>query len=297
MEKQFQSERRFEFGKNWRNFLALIDEERIVIAQESLLQMLEVDTLAGKTFLDIGSGSGLSSLAARRLGAKVHSFDFDSDSVACTSELKRRYFPADEQWTIAQASVLDKDYMASLGCFDIVYSWGVLHHTGAMWEAIENAQNRVDHGGCFFLAIYNDQGGQSVRWKYIKRMHNTLPRFLQPLFAVLVSIPRESLSAAYLLATGRPGLYLRSWTNYQSGRGMSRWHDMLDWVGGWPFEVAKPEEVFEFLKHRGFSLLRMKTNCGGLGCNEFIFQSNSHDIPNPESLGREWQSVSSVSSS
>jgi 2-polyprenyl-3-methyl-5-hydroxy-6-metoxy-1,4-benzoquinol methylase len=297
MEKQIQSERRFEFGKNWRNFLALIDEERIVIAQESLLQMLEVDTLAGKTFLDIGSGSGLSSLAARRLGAKVHSFDFDSDSVACTSELKRRYFPADEQWTIAQASALDRDYMDSLGCFDIVYSWGVLHHTGAMWEAIENAQNRVDHGGCFFLAIYNDQGGWSIRWKYIKRMYNTLPRFLQPLFAILVSIPRESLSAAYLLATGRPGLYVRSWTNYQSGRGMNRWHDILDWVGGWPFEVAKPEEVFEFLKHRGFSLLRMKTNCGGLGCNEFIFLRSSHDIPNLESLGRECQSVSSVTSS
>jgi|CXWL01.1.fsa_nt_gi 2-polyprenyl-6-hydroxyphenyl methylase/3-demethylubiquinone-9 3-methyltransferase len=295
MEKQIQSERRFEFGKNWRNFLALIDEEKIVIAQESLRQMLKVDTLAGKTFLDIGSGSGLSSLAARRLGAKVHSFDFDPDSVACTTELKRRYFPGDEQWTIAQASALDKDYMDSLGCFDIVYSWGVLHHTGAMWEAIENAENRVAHGGCFFLAIYNDQGGWSVRWKYIKRMYNTLPRFLQPLFAILVSIPGESLSAAYLLATGRPGLYLRSWT--KRGRGMSRWHDILDWAGGWPFEVAKPEEVFEFVKQRGFSLLRMKTNCGGLGCNEFIFLRSSHDIPILESSGRESQSVSSVTSS
>ncbi len=297
MEKQFQPEPRFEFGKNWRNFLDLINDERIVIAQESLLKMLEADTLAGKTFLDIGSGSGLSSLAARRLGAKVHSFDFDSDSVACTSELKRRYFPADEQWTIAQASVLDKDYMDSLGCFDIVYSWGVLHHTGAMWEAIENAQDRVDHGGCLFLAIYNDQGGWSVRWKYIKRMYNALPRSLQPVFAVFVSIPREGLSAVYLLVTGRLRLYLRSWTNYQSKRGMSRWYDILDWVGGWPFEVAKPEEVFEFLKHRGFSLLRMKTNGGGSGCNEFIFLKGSRNMPNLESLGRECQPVISAASS
>jgi len=102
-----------------------------------------------------------------------------------------------------------------------------------------------------YFAIYKDQGVWSVRWKYIKRMYNTLPSLLQPLFAILVSIPREGLSAAYLLFTGRPGLYVRSWTNYQSERGMSRWHDIVDWVGGWPFEVAKPEEVFGFLKRNG----------------------------------------------
>jgi 2-polyprenyl-6-hydroxyphenyl methylase/3-demethylubiquinone-9 3-methyltransferase len=195
---------RFEFGKNWMKFLTVLNEGRIIAAQKALLQTLEL-TLAGKTFLDIGSDSGLSSLAARRMGAKVHSFDFNHDSVVCTSELKRRYFPADEQWTIAQASVLDKDCMDSPGRFDIIYSWGVLHHTGAMWEAIENAQNRVADGGRFFVAIYNDQRGWSVRWR---RMYNTLPRFLQPLFAILVSIPRESLSAACCVFAG----HRKAWT-------------------------------------------------------------------------------------
>ena len=204
---------RFEFGKNWMKLLTVLNEGRIIAAQKALLQTLELDTLAGKAFLDFGSGSGLSSLAARRLGAKVHSFDFDHDSVACTAELKRRYFPGDARWTIEQASVLDKNYLESLGRFDIVYSWGVLHHTGAMWEAIENAKKRVTHGWLFFVAIYNDQGGWSVHWKYIKRMYNTLPRFMQPLFAIFVSIPREGLSAAYLLVTGRPRLYVRSWTH------------------------------------------------------------------------------------
>ena len=100
--------------------------------------MLEMDDLTGKTFLDIGSGSGLFSLAARRLGAKVHSFDFDSNSYGCTMELRKRYFDGDGNWKVEQGSALDRNYIESLGKFDIVYSWGVLHHTGAMWTALEN---------------------------------------------------------------------------------------------------------------------------------------------------------------
>jgi 2-polyprenyl-6-hydroxyphenyl methylase/3-demethylubiquinone-9 3-methyltransferase len=51
---------------------------------------------------------------------------------------------------------------------------------------------------------------------------------------------------------------------------MSRWHDLVDWVGGYPFEVAAPEFVFDFYRERGFSLIQMKTCGGGLGCNQFV---------------------------
>src|SRR5204862_4265084 len=129
---------RFEFGQNWSQFLAALDEQRIQQAEKSLREMLEVGSLAGKTFLDIGSGSGLFSLAARRLGARVHSFDFDPKSVACTRQLKRRYFFEDAGWKIEEGSALDSDYLKTLGTFDIVYSWGVLHHTGEMWKALGN---------------------------------------------------------------------------------------------------------------------------------------------------------------
>src|SRR5438270_7636215 len=123
-------ELRFQFGKNWSRFLEVLDDERIAEAERSLVEMLEVRDLRGRSFLDVGSGSGLFSLAAKRLGAtRVHSFDFDPNSVACTSELKRRFFAKDPNWTIEQGSVLDKPYLTSLGTFDIVYSWGVLHHT------------------------------------------------------------------------------------------------------------------------------------------------------------------------
>jgi 2-polyprenyl-3-methyl-5-hydroxy-6-metoxy-1,4-benzoquinol methylase len=263
---------RFEFGKNWGRFLAVLDDGRIVNAENSLRNMLGVEDLRGKRFLDVGSGSGLFSLAARRLGARVHSFDYDPHSVACTMELRRRYFPGDSEWTIEEGSALDEDYLKSLGQFDVVYSWGVLHHTGRMWQALDNANLPVAGGGSLFVAIYNDTGSQTARWKRIKRTYNSLPRFLRLPFTLIVISPLEMKSLAYHLLTGRVRRYVKSWTQSSTERGMSRWRDIVDWVGGYPYEAAAPEEVFDFYKERGFELVKLKCGGVGLGCNEFVFK-------------------------
>jgi 2-polyprenyl-3-methyl-5-hydroxy-6-metoxy-1,4-benzoquinol methylase len=266
---------RFEFGRNWSRFLELLDDTRISRAEESLRDWLEVESLEGKSFVDIGSGSGLFSLAARRLGARVHSFDFDPQSVACTTELKRRYFPADNMWRVEEASALDPKYLATLGTFDIVYSWGVLHHTGRMWEALENVHPLVADQGKLFIALYNDTGSQSARWHWIKRTYNNIPDFLKSPFALVVTGPEELKALIRSLVTLRPGQYVKSWTQYDERRGMSRWRDIIDWVGGYPYEVSTPDEIFEFFKARGYTLTKM--NCGnvGLGCNQFVFVKNA----------------------
>ena len=262
---------RFAFGKNWQQFLLMIDDTRIEQARQSLASRLREPTLTGRRFLDIGCGSGLFSLAARQLGARVHSFDFDADSVACAVELRRRYSPADPEWTIEQGSVLDEPYLASLGGFDIVYSWGVLHHTGRMWAATDAACRRVAPDGKLFIALYNDLGTRTARWRAIKKAYNSLPGPVRPLFTGLVMAPEELKTLARAIVSGRPASYLRLWSAYND-RGMNRWRDMVDWVGGYPYEVATPEAVFEFCRERGFALSGLKCGGVGLGCNEFVFQ-------------------------
>ena len=264
---------RFEFGKNWQQFLKILDHTRIEQAEASLSSMLRLPTLTGRTFLDIGSGSGLFSLAARRLGARVHSFDFDADSVACAEELRRRFFPDDAEWTIEQGSVLDHDFVRSLGTFDVVYSWGVLHHTGRMWDAIETACGAVAPGGKLFIALYNDMGTQTSRWRTIKRLYNRIPQALRPLLTAVAIAPQELKDLARAVAAGQPGRYVKAWTAHNA-RGMNRWRDAVDWVGGYPYEVATPESVLDFCRERGFNMTAMKCGGVGLGCNEFVFDRN-----------------------
>ena len=268
---------RFRFGENWSHFLASLNDERILEAEDSLRRMLETGSLQGQSFLDIGSGSGLFSLAARRLGARVHSLDYDPQSVACTAELRRRYFPDDSAWIVEEGSALDAEYIKSLGCFDVVYSWGVLHHTGEMWRALENAQQPVKPGGRLFIAIYNDTGTQAARWKWIKKTYNRLPRPLRAPFAVLAVAPDEIKPALRALVTLRPQEYVQRWTRYNKNRGMSHWRDIIDWVGGYPYEVATPDEIFDFYRERGFILTKLKCGGVGLGCNEFVFLRNAEN--------------------
>lgn len=267
---------RFGFGQNWLEFVELVDDTRIEMSIEALKNMLKVDTLEGLTFLDVGSGSGLSSLAAWRLGATVHSFDFDPSSVACTRELRDRFAGSDStRWEIEQGSALDASYLSGLGTFDVVYSWGVLHHTGDMWTALANMVDLVDDGGALFISIYNDQGRASRTWTKVKKSYNSagdagrraIVEAARGYFALRRMDP---LRRAYRIARRLPAP-----KSTVRPRGMDRQRDLVDWVGGWPFEVAKPEQIFDLYHDRGFTLERLSTCAGGLGCNEFVFRKDA----------------------
>ena len=269
-EAEVASGQRFEFGKNWRRFLSVLDDERIAEAERSLRNMLDRETLGGATYLDVGCGSGLFSLAAMRLGAeRVHSIDFDPSSVDCARELRRRFFPESPRWSIEQGSALDAGFLARLGTWDVVYSWGVLHHTGEMWRGLENVAPLVRSGGVLFISIYNDQGRKSKLWRRVKALYNRsrIGRWLVLGAFVPYWLVRGAVADA--IAHGDPTHRHRA---YKRGRGMSVWHDWVDWLGGYPFEVARPEEILEFYRQRGFVLERMRTVGGGLGCNEFAFR-------------------------
>lgn len=264
-----ETEARFKFGNNWWRFLKTLNNARIIEAENTLKKCFSVDSLKGLTFLDLGSGSGLFSLAAHRLGAKVHSFDYDPQSVECAKSLKEQFFPNSKTWVIEQGSILDKTYISKLNKFDIVYSFGVLHHTGNMWDALKNAGSLVKENGKLYISIYNDQGGYSKRWTTVKRLYNSHGRFVKTLLLLLSFTYIWGRIFLYdLLRRGNPFYH---WANYSKNRGMSAWHDLVDWVGGYPFEVATPEAIIKFFQKDGYILEDLVTR-QGIGCNEFVFK-------------------------
>ena len=261
--------RRFAFGRNWQRFLRVVDEPRIAASQRDLLEMLDRSELSGVTFLDIGCGSGLSSLAALRAGAQVTAFDYDPEAVAATRALLEDRAPAGSTWRVLQGSVLDEDLMREIGHHDIVYSWGVLHHTGSMWQACEAAATAVPTGGTLFIALYNDAGKKSVVWTRWKQRYVGLPRGLRTVYAWSLIVAAEGMFLLRALRKGQPSAWLRRWTSDRPVRGMSRYRDWIDWIGGYPYEYASVDEVIGRMTAQGLTLRRLIEN-GGTGCNEFV---------------------------
>ena len=262
----------FDFGKNWINFSKNIDEKRIELATNSLTNLIGID-VKNKSFFDVGCGSGLSSLVALRLGAKVFAIDNDGYSIIATSNLLKK-FSQNKNYEIKQQSILDEDFLKNVKKFDIVYSWGVLHHTGKMWKALENCSLKVKKKGKLVLAIYNDQGGASRRWYLIKKIYVSSPKIIRFLLIVFFFIFFETRAFLIKLLRFQNPFPFSDWKNKKKNRGMSVVHDLIDWIGGYPFEYSKPEKIFIFLKKKGFILDNLRTNAGGHGCNEYVFTKN-----------------------
>jgi len=279
----------FWFGRNWKNYVRNVVNQKVLEeAKASLLRYVPENSekesfYKDKTFIDVGCGSGLFSLSALLLGAKeVISFDIQKESIEALELLKQKFqhlIPRDSNWEYFIGDVLDENLVRKFEQKgDIVYSWGVLHHTGNMWKAIENASRLVKPGGFFIIAIYN-HAPSSEAWQKIKRFYNDHPN-LQPILGLLYGI---YVCLGYMIRRRTFNLY--------RDRGMHVFYDAIDWIGGYPYEFACFEEVKDFVENLGFRLIKSPTKlpCGkdekasllgilrakNTGCNEFVFKRTS----------------------
>jgi len=259
---------RFGFGKNWERYIREnFNEERLFISKEQLLSFLGMDDLFGKYFLDVGCGSGLHSLAALKAGAaKIVSFDYDPNSVSATY-IVWEYAEKPESWDVKQGSILDTQFVNSLEPADIVYAWGVLHHTGDMWKAIENTSRLMKKGGLLYLALYtsgvtlpSDEYWLDVKQRYNRE--NWFNKRVTEIWYVWKFLLKKKISAI-------PSLFILN-ANYKKERGMALYTDIVDWLGGWPMEFSKIEDVKQFCTEKlGLELVNIKT---GQANTEYLFR-------------------------
>ena len=262
-------EAHFAFGKNWASYAALIDEPQIEEATKGLLKLIPSESFKEASFLDIGCGSGLHALAAARLGvSRIMAVDIDPNSVATSQAVLARNH-VKTPYQAETLSVFDLDQKRQ-GTFDIVYSWGVLHHTGQMWEAIGKAASMVAPNGLFVFALYR-KTHLDLFWKIEKYIYAFAPRAIQN---VISKIYIAAFCLGKLVTDGNFRKYI---ANYKSARGMDFYHDVHDWLGGYPYEATLASEVGAKLSALGFKAERVfvrprSIGIFGSGCDEYVYR-------------------------
>ena len=258
------NEKYFDFGENWSQYSEIaLTQESLDSAISSMQTLVGIESLENLSFLDVGCGSGLFSIAAHKLNAtKVVGIDINPVCIDVSNRNSQKYSP-DSSIIFRKGSALDPNLLPEYGQFDIVYTWGSLHHTGSMWNAIFEVSKLVKPNGIYALSIYNKHFTSPI-WKMIKRTYNFMPgvgkKIIIAKFVAIIFI-------AKYLVTGR--------NPFEKERGMDFKYDVVDWVGGFPYEYAKPQEIIDFLGELDIKLIRYFPAQVPTGCNEFVFKCNT----------------------
>lgn len=257
----------FNFGKNWHDFstnaLASVNADQ---ARKDFKVLMHGIDLTNINFLDVGFGQGLSSLCAAENGAKVVGLDIEELNRQ-TISLTARYFPTVnlEDLKLYTGSILSDETCSILmgespSGYDVVHSWGVLHHTGNMYQALERCVELVKPGGYLVISIYNYHWTSPI-WKKIKQAYCFAPTWIQ---RSMVYVLLPIIWFAKLVVT-------RQYPNLKE-RGMNFYYDVVDWVGGYPYEYSSIENITKLCTQRELVRIKVWPALVPTGCNEYIFR-------------------------
>jgi 2-polyprenyl-6-hydroxyphenyl methylase/3-demethylubiquinone-9 3-methyltransferase len=264
------SSRHYSFGKNWLEYSQSINSIHVDHVTSDLSRLLNLKDLTQKSVLDIGCGSGVHDVGFYQLGCRnLTAIDYDQDCITATNQTLEKFCPG-SGYKILQGDILSSKTQ-SLGKFDIVYSWGVLHHTGNLLEAICKASTLVAREGHLAIALYR-KTLMCGFWKAEKRLYSRLPRIFQR-FLELIYISFFSIALLFTQKTSITN-YIES---YSSKRGMNFFADVKDWLGGYPYESISPHELRKLMSSLGFRQVyslegNSRIGIFGSGCDEFLFQ-------------------------
>ena len=266
------TEPQFDFGQNWIEYSrAALTAERMESAEADFSKLYRGIALEGRSFLEIGFGQGMSVVFAARAGARVVACDINPKCATALAETAKKFPGVDVSGIpLIFGSILDDKTTEALraaapqgrAAYDVVHSWGVLHHTGDMGRALRTAASLVADGGHLMAAIYN-RHWSSRPWRWIKRLYVGSPGWARRLLVALCTVV----------------IYIAKWAVTKRNpllkeRGMDFHYDVVDWVGGFPYEYASVAEFTRAARPLGLELVRAVPAQVPTGCNEYVFRKN-----------------------
>ena len=191
-------------GTQTREYFEAIENKRYALEPE-IHQFAQFSRYHGKEVLEIGVGMGTDFLQWNRAGAYATGVDLTEECVALT-RARLLVFGFPDEGRVLQADAENLPFADS--SFDLVYSWGVIHHSPNTRKALEEIVRVMRPGGEGKVMIYNKWSAVSLMYWCLFALFRLKPWLsISNVFSRHVESPGTkvySLSEASALFDGLP---------------------------------------------------------------------------------------------